>query len=186
MPPGAYAGHQMIELERLGACPAECRGRIVRLQATWRPSFAFGGLLFCALRCGPRSSRRCRHRAPQWGYGDLLLRRAPAASGEVYDVIGGCPAVTQRSPRVRFTTGPIPILTPFNLSRRRLCNPLGRDLRCTADCCAVSVARARAALTATFPRSSLSSARRASFGAAKSCSLVIFIIRPPTASVGLK
>src|SRR6478752_3986384 len=23
--PGAYAGHQMIELERLGACPAECR-----------------------------------------------------------------------------------------------------------------------------------------------------------------
>src|SRR6188472_3875921 len=121
----------MIVLERLGACPAECRGRIVRLQATWRPSFAFGGLLFCALRCGPRSSRRCRHRAPQWGYGDLLLRRAPAASGEVYDVIGGCPAVTQRSPRVRFTTGPIPILTPFNLSRRRLCNPLGRRLRRT-------------------------------------------------------
>jgi len=40
--PGAYAGHQMIELERLGACPAECRGRIVRQQATWRPSFAFG------------------------------------------------------------------------------------------------------------------------------------------------
>ena len=75
-----------------------------------------------------------------------------------------------------------PIPNPINLSRRRLCNPLGRDLGCTADCCAVSVARARAALTATFPRSSRSSARRASFGAAKSCSLVIFIIRPPTAT----
>ena len=79
-----------------------------------------------------------------------------------------------------------PIPTPINLSRRRLCNPLGRNLGCTADRSAVSVARARAALTATFPRSSLSSARRASFGAAKSCSLVIFIIRPPTATVPLK
>jgi hypothetical protein len=50
----------------------------------------------------------------------------------------------------------------------------------------ISVARARAALTAAFPRSSRSSARRAIFGAAKSCSLVIFIIRPPTATVPVK
>ena len=40
---------------------------------------------------------------------------------------------------------------PFNLSRRRLCNPLGRSLGCAAHCFAISVARARAALTATFP-----------------------------------
>jgi hypothetical protein len=68
---------------------------------------------------------------------------------------------------------------PFNLSRRRLCNPLGRGLGCAAHCCAISVARARAALTATFPRPIRSSPRRATFGAAKSCSLVIFTIRPP-------
>ena len=70
--------------------------------------------------------------------------------------------------------------TPFNLSRRRLCNPLGRGLGWAAHCCAISVARARAALTATFPRSIRSSPRRATFGAANSCSLVIFMIRPPT------
>ena len=40
---------------------------------------------------------------------------------------------------------------PFNLSWRRLCNPLGRCLGCAAHCFAISVARARAALTATFP-----------------------------------
>jgi hypothetical protein len=89
------------------------------------------------------------------------------------------PALTQRSPWVRFTAGSIP--TPFNLSRRRLCNPLGRSLGRAAHCCAISVARARAALTATFPRSIRSSPRRATFGAANSCSLVIFMIRPPTA-----
>ena len=105
--PGAYAGHQMIELERLGACPAECRGRIVRLQATWRPSFAFGARPFLrpSLRpqvvLAPSSPRRTMAAMV-----DLLLRRAPAASGEVYDVLRGCPAMTQRSPRVRFTTGP--------------------------------------------------------------------------------
>ena len=80
----------------------------------------------------------------------------------------------QRSPRVRFTTGSIP-----NLTRRRLCNPLERDLGCAGYCCAVSVARARAALTATFPRSIRSSPRRATSGAAKSCSFVIFMILPP-------
>jgi hypothetical protein len=79
-----------------------------------------------------------------------------------------------------------PIANPINLSRRRLCNPLGRNLGCTAACCAISVARARAALTATFPRSSRSSARRATFGAAKSRSLVIFIFRPPTATARRK
>ena len=150
--PGAYAGHQMIELERLGACPAECRGRIVRLQATWRPSFAFGGRPFLrpSLRpqvvLAPSSPRRTMAAMV-----DLLLRRAPAASGEVYDVLRGCPAVTQRSPRVRFTTGPIPILTRSTSLGRRLCNPLGRSLGCAAHCFAISVARARAALTATFP-----------------------------------
>ena len=88
-----------------------------------------------------------------------------------------CPALTQRSPWAGFTTGPIPI--PFNLSRRRLCNPLGRSLGCAAHCCAISVARARAALTATLPRSIRSSARRTTVGAPKSRSLVNFMIRPP-------
>ena len=69
--------------------------------------------------------------------------------------------------------------SPFNLSRRRLCNPLGRSLGCAAHCCAISVARARAALTATLPRSIRSSARRTTVGAPKSRSLVNFMIRPP-------
>ena len=76
--PGAYAGHQMIELERLGACPAEYHGRIVRLRATWRPSFAFGGRHFFAPfaaapgRLGSSSPRRTMAAMV-----DLLLRRAP-------------------------------------------------------------------------------------------------------------
>ena len=46
--------------------------------------------IFCALRCGPRSSWLRRHRAAQWRlWLSLLLRRAPAASGEVYDVLRG-------------------------------------------------------------------------------------------------
>ena len=46
----------------------------------------------------------------------------------------------------------------------------------------ISVARARAAFTAAIPRSSRALVRPTSFGAAKSCSLVIiFMIRPPTA-----
>jgi hypothetical protein len=45
----------------------------------------------------------------------------------------------------------------------------------------ISVARARAALTASIPRSNRALVRRANLGAAKSCSLVIiFMIRPPT------
>ena len=88
--PGAYTGHQMIELERLGACPAECRGRIVRLQATWLPSFASAGGHFLrpSLRpqvvLAPSSPRRTMAAMVE-----LLLRRAPAASGEVYDVLRG-------------------------------------------------------------------------------------------------
>ena len=117
--PGAYAGHQMIELERLGACPAECRGRIVRLQATWRPSFAFGGRpFFVPFAAAPGRLGSVVTRRTMAAMVDLLLRRAPAASGEVYDVLRGCPAMTQRSPRVRFTTGPTPILTRSTCSGR--------------------------------------------------------------------
>ena len=78
------------------------------------------------------------------------------------------------------TAGPIRH-PPLNLSRRRFCNPLGRRLGCAAHCCAISVALARASLTAAFPRPIRSSARRTAVGTAKSCSLVIFMIRPPTA-----
>ena len=61
---------------------------------------------------------------------------------------------------------------------------MGASLGCSV-CCAISVARARAALTAAIPRSSRPLARRTNFGAAKSCSLVIiFMIRPPTAQSG--
>ena len=71
----------------------------------------------------------------------------------------------------------------FNRSRRRRCSAVGRSLGWAADCCAISVARSRAALTAAMPRASRSSARLTSFGAAKSCSLLnIFMIRPPTAN----
>jgi hypothetical protein len=90
---------------------------------------------------------------------------------------GQCPALTQAEPVGGLTALPIPI--PFNLSRRRLCNPLGRSLGCAAHRCAISVARARAALTATLPRSIRSSARRTIIGAPKSRSLVNFMIRPP-------
>jgi len=68
----------------------------------------------------------------------------------------------------------------LNLAKRRLCDALGTSLGGAAHCCAISVARVRAALTASIPRSNRPLARRATFGAAKSCSLVIFMIRPPT------
>jgi hypothetical protein len=68
----------------------------------------------------------------------------------------------------------------LNLAKRRLCDALGTSLGSAAHCCAISVARVRATLTASIPRSNRPLARRATFGAAKSCSLVIFMIRPPT------
>jgi hypothetical protein len=72
---------------------------------------------------------------------------------------------------------------PLKRSRRRRCNTLGRSLGSSADRCAISVARSRAALTAAMPRASRPSARLTSLGAAKSCSLVNnFMIRPPTAN----
>ena len=76
-------------------------------------------------------------------------------------------------------------LANLNL-KRRLCDALvGTSLGSSAYCCAISVARVRAALTASIPRSSRPLARRTNFGAAKSCSLVIiFMIRPPTAQSG--
>jgi hypothetical protein len=67
----------------------------------------------------------------------------------------------------------------LNLAKRRLCNALGTSLGSAAHCCAISVARVRAALTASIPRSNRPLARRATFGAAKSCSLVIFMDPPP-------
>ena len=70
----------------------------------------------------------------------------------------------------------------LNLAKRRLCDALvGTSLGSAAHCCAISVARVRAALTASIPRSSRPLPRRSNFGAAKSCSLVIiFMIRPQT------
>ena len=66
-------------------------------------------------------------------------------------------------------------------TRRRPCELTGASLG-RSVCRAISVARARAALTAAIPRSSRALVRPTSFGAAKSCSLVIiFMIRPPTA-----
>jgi hypothetical protein len=66
----------------------------------------------------------------------------------------------------------------LNLAKRRLCDALGTSRGCAAPCCAISIARARAAITASIPRSNRPLARRANFGAAKSCSLVIFMIAP--------
>ena len=66
-------------------------------------------------------------------------------------------------------------------TRRRPCELTGASLG-RSVWRAISVARARAALTAAIPRSSRALVRPTSFGAAKSCSLVIiFMIRPPTA-----
>ena len=73
----------------------------------------------------------------------------------------------------------------LNLAKRRLCVALGISLGSSEHCCAISVARVRAALTASIPRSNRPLARRTNFGAAKSCSLVIiFMIRPPTVQSG--
>ena len=73
----------------------------------------------------------------------------------------------------------------LNLAKRRLCAALGISLGSSEHCCAISVARVRAALTASIPRSNRPLARRTNLGAAKSCSLVIiFMIRPPTAQSG--
>ena len=72
----------------------------------------------------------------------------------------------------------------LNLAKRRLCVALGISLGSSEHCCAISVARVRAALTASIPRSNRPLARRTNFGAAKSCSLVIiFMIRPPDGSI---
>jgi hypothetical protein len=90
------------------------------------------------------------------------------------------PALTQRSPAGAFHDS-----ANFNLAKRRLCVALGISLGSSEHCCAISVARVRAALTASIPRSNRPLARRTNFGAAKSCSLVIiFMIRPPTAQSG--
>ncbi len=62
----------------------------------------------------------------------------------------------------------------LNLAKRRLCDALGTSLGSAAHCCAISVACVRAALTASIPRT-IRPARRATFGAAKSC---IFMNRP--------
>jgi hypothetical protein len=69
----------------------------------------------------------------------------------------------------------------LNLAKRRLCDVLvGTSLGSAAHCCAISVARVRAARTASIPRSNRPLPRRTDFGAAKSCFLVIFfMIRPP-------
>ena len=48
---------------------------------------------------------------------DLLLRRAPAASGEVYDVLRGCPAMTSAEPAGAFHDWADPDPHPFNLLR---------------------------------------------------------------------
>jgi hypothetical protein len=67
----------------------------------------------------------------------------------------------------------------LNLAKRRLCAALGISLGSSEHCCAISVARVRAALTASIPRSNRPLARRTNLGAAKSCSLVIiFMIHP--------
>src|SRR6476469_265357 len=126
--PGAYAGHQMIELERLRACPPECRGRIVRLQATWRPSFAVCGRPFLrsSLRphvvVAPSSPRRTMAAMV-----DLLLRRAPAASGEVYDVLRGRKIVgriiSPMARRHRSGSGPYPTTTT-RTARRHMATSL--------------------------------------------------------------
>jgi hypothetical protein len=66
----------------------------------------------------------------------------------------------------------------LNLAKRRLCAALGISLGSSEHCCAISVARVRAALTASIPRSNRPLAQRTNFGAAKSCPLVIiFMIR---------
>jgi hypothetical protein len=72
----------------------------------------------------------------------------------------------------------------LNLAMRRLSDVVGISLGSATYCRAISVARARAKLTASIPRSNRPLARRANLGDAKSCSLdVIFMIRPPTASI---
>jgi hypothetical protein len=100
--PGQMLG--AVRAERLGARPAECHGRIVRLQATWRPSFAFGGRIFCALRCVPAPSWLRRHRAAQWRLWQtccsdahpLLPVRSTTSSGEGRSSVGLCSPMARR------------------------------------------------------------------------------------------
>ena len=88
---------------------------------------------------------------------------------------------TKRSPRSTYDSAEVGAFhdsATLNLAKRRLWDALGASRGCAAPCCAISLARARAALTASIPRSNRPLARRANFGAAKSCSLVIFMIAP--------
>ena len=95
------------------------------------------------------------------------------------------PWVERPRPASAEAAGAFHDLANLNLAKRRLCVALGISLGSSEHCCAISVARVRAALTASIPRSNRPLARRTNFGAAKSCSLVIiFMIRPPTAQSG--
>jgi hypothetical protein len=76
-----------------------------------------------------------------------------------------------------------PVLQEFmlNLSaKRRLCNTVGkRFIDGTARCCAVSIARSRAAATTNFARSNQSLALRFLFAGAKSFALSMSACLPP-------
>jgi len=92
------------------------------------------------------------------------------------------PALKNAEPKTRPDSAPSHNSAALNLAKRRLCDALRISLTATAFCSAIPIARSRAALTDSVPRSMRALARRANLGTAKSCSLVIiFMIRPPTA-----
>src|SRR6478735_8149447 len=130
--PGAYAGHQMIELERLGACPAECRGRIVRLQATWLPSFASAGGHFLRPSLRPQVVLAPSSRAAQWRLWltccsdahPLLPVRSTTSSGEGRSSGGLC---SPMAPRHRSGSGPYPSTTT-RTARRHMATSLPETL----------------------------------------------------------
>jgi hypothetical protein len=119
------------------------------------------------------------------GANALSAAAVPERAALMLPVFAGCHSLDLRStprPDSAEPVGAFHDSANLNLAKRRLCAALGISLGSSEHCCAISVARVRAALTASIPRSNRPLARRTNFGAAKSCSLVIiFMIRPPTA-----
>jgi hypothetical protein len=122
------------------------------------------------------------------GANALSAAAVPERAALMLPVFAGCHSLDLRStprPDSAEPVGAFHDSANLNLAKRRLCAALGISLGSSEHCCAISVARVRAALTASIPRSNRPLARRTNLGAAKSCSFVIiFMIRPPTAQSG--
>jgi hypothetical protein len=94
-----------------------------------------------AVRAGP-ARLPCRDKAAYVGLGFIWGIPAQAAPTRRFRCAGGHSAEKGRTPQE----------PEFNLAKRRLCNTVGRIVRGSNACCAISAARSRAAATTNAAR----------------------------------